>query len=66
MIVFIIIYAIFLCGYFITRVGGNIKHRAINKYILATMYMVYAIVMFHLHDLANIYYLLIVALFLAY
>ena len=66
MIPFIIIYALFLCGYFITRVGGNIKHRAINKYILATMYMVYAIVMFHVHDLPNIYYLAIAALFLAY
>jgi len=66
MIIFIVIYALFLCGYFITRVGGNIKHRAINKYILATMYMVYAIVMFHVHDLPNIYYLLMAALFLAY
>ena len=66
MVIFIVIYALFLCGYFVTRVGGNIKHRAINKYILATMYMVYAIVMFHVHDLPSIYFLLMVALFLAY
>ena len=39
---------------------------AINKYILATMYMVYAIVMFHVHNLPDLYYLLMAALFLAY
>ena len=66
MIPFIIVYALFLCAYFVTRVGDNIKPRAINKFILATMYMVYAIVMFHVHDLANIYYLMVAALFLAY
>lgn len=66
MILFSVIYILFLCCYFVTRVGNNIKHRAINKYILATMYIVYAIVMFHVHDLPNIYYLLMAALFLAY
>ena len=66
MILFIVIYALFLCGYFITRVGDNIKHRTINKYILATMYMVYAIVMFHVQNLPDIYYLMMAALFLAY
>ena len=40
MIVFSVIYALFLCAYFVTRVGDNLKHRAINKTILATMYLV--------------------------
>ena len=40
MIIFSVIYALFLCAYFVTRVGDNIKHRAINKTILATMYLV--------------------------
>ena len=66
MIVFSVIYALFLCAYFVTRVGNNLKYRAINKYILATMYMVYAIVMFHVHNLPDLYYLLMAALFLAY
>ena len=66
MIVFSIIYILFLLFYFVTRVGDNIKYRAINKYILATMYLVYAIVMFHVCDLTGIHYLLMVALFLAY
>ena len=66
MVVFSIIYALFLCAYFITRVGNNIKYRAINKYILATMYMVYAIVMFQLKDLSGYHYVMMAALFLAY
>ena len=67
MIIFSIIYCLFLCGYFVTRVGNNIKARAINKYIMATMYMVYAIVYFQLRfDLASIETILMLALFLAY
>ena len=66
MIVFTVIYALFLCAYFITRVGDNIKYRAINKYILATMYMVYAIVMFQTQTLMLHHYVLMAALFLAY
>ena len=66
MIIFSVIYALFLCAYFVTRVGDNIKHRAINKFILATMYLVYAIVMFHAKDLSGYYYVMMAALFLAY
>lgn len=51
---------------FCSRVCDNIKHRAINKYILATMYLVYAITMFHTQNLAGHYYVLMAALFLAY
>ena len=66
MVIFSVIYALFLCAYFVTRVGDNIKPRAINKFILATMYMVYAIVMFHIKDLSGYHYVLMAALFLAY
>ena len=66
MIIFSVIYALFLCAYFVTRVGNNIKYRAINKYILATMYLVYAIVMFHTQNLSGYHYVLMAALFLAY
>ncbi len=66
MIIFSIIYILFLCAYFVTRVGDNIKHRAINKFILATMYLVYAIVMFHVKGLSGHHYVMMAALFLAY
>ena len=66
MIIFSAIYIIFLFAYFITRVGNNIKHRAINKFILATMYMIYAIVMFHVNNLSGYHYVMMAALFLAY
>lgn len=66
MIIFSIIYVLFLCAYFVTRVGDNIKHRAINKFILATMYLVYAIVMFHVKGLSGHHYVMMAALFLAY
>ena len=66
MIVFSVIYALFLCAYFVTRVGDNIKHRAINKTILATMYLVYAMVMFHVGGFSGYHYVMMAALFLAY
>ena len=66
MIVFSVIYALFLCAYFVTRVGDNIKHRAINKTILATMYLVYAMVMFHIGGFSGYHYVMMAALFLAY
>jgi uncharacterized membrane protein YhhN len=66
MIIFSIIYLLFLCAYFVTRVGDNIKHRAINKTILATMYLVYAIVMFHVGGFSGYHYVMMAALFLAY
>ena len=66
MIIFSIIYILFLCAYFVTRVGDNIKHRAINKTILATMYLVYAIVMFHVGGFSGYHYVMMAALFLAY
>ena len=66
MIVFSVIYALFLCAYFVTRVGDKMKYRAINKTILATMYLVYAIVMFHVNGFSGYHYVMMAALFLAY
>ena len=66
MIVFSVIYLLFLCAYFITRVGDKMKYRAINKVILATMYLVYAIVMFHVGGFSGYHYVMMAALFLAY
>lgn len=66
MIPFIIIYCLFLCCYFVTRVGKNIKYRAINKYIMATMYMIYAVIKFQDFGLQSIEAILMGALFLAF
>ena len=77
MIPFIIIYCLFLIVYFFTRPGNDItdngskKHfwiRAINKYIMATMYMVYAIVVFVIKDFDFLSFNLIflIGLFFAY
>ena len=46
MTLFIVVYLLALCCYFYTRVSDNKKYRAINKYIMATMYLVLAIVTF--------------------
>ena len=66
MTVFSVIYGLFLFTYFITRVGNNLKYRMINKYILATMYLVYAIVMFFINDLSGYHFILLLALLFAY
>ena len=67
MIVFIIIYLAALCCYFYTRTSDNIKHRAINKYFMATMYLVLAIVTFlNKYDFASYQTLLMAALILAW
>ena len=66
MVVFSVIYILLLFAYFITRVGNNMKYRAVNKYILATMYMVYAIIMFLTRNLSVYHYVLMSALVFAY
>ena len=66
MIIFSIIYLLFLCSYFVTRVGKNKKYRIINKYILASMYLVYAIVMFFIIDLDVYHYIMLMGLFFTY
>lgn len=66
-IIFVVIYLLALCSYFITRPSGNIKARAINKYIMATMYLVYAIIRFTQNYETNSFHVVIMAaLFLAY
>ena len=63
MTVFIVIYLLALCCYFKTRTSGNIKARAINKYLMATMYLVFAIVVFFKrYDFASYQTLLMAAL----
>ena len=46
MVIFIAVYLIALCCYFRTRTSDNKTARAVNKYIMATMYLVLAIVTF--------------------
>lgn len=77
MIPFIIIYCLFLVVYFFTRPGHDIadkttkKHlwiRAINKYIMATMYLVYAIVTYIVkgYQFVSADLIFLIALFFAY
>ena len=77
MIPFIIVYCLFLVVYFFTRPGNDIADkggkkqlwiRAINKYIMATMYMVYAIVVFITKDFEflSFHLIFLIALFYAY
>ena len=67
MIIFIAVYLIALCCYFKTRTSGNIRHRAINKYFMATMYLVLAFVtFFNKYEFASYQLLLMAALILAW
>ncbi len=65
-IVFIVVYAAALFAYFVTRVGKKLLPRAINKTILALMYLVFAIVVFQRNGFGGHYYVLMAALFLAF
>lgn len=65
--VFIAIYLIALCCYFKTRTSDNKKARAINKYIMATMYLVFAtVIFFRRYEFASYQTLLMAALILAW
>ena len=77
MIAFIIIYCLFLVLYFFTRPGHDIADkttkkdlwiRAINKYIMATMYLVYAIVTYVVkgYQFVSADLIFLIALFFAY
>lgn len=67
MYVFIAVYLAALCCYFKTRTSDNIKYRAINKYFMATMYLVFAIVtFFNRYEFASYQTLLMAALILAW
>ena len=65
--VFIAVYLIALCCYFKTRTSENKKARAINKYFMATMYLVFAIVIFfRRYEFASYQTILMAALILAW
>lgn len=67
MIVFIVIYLIALFCYFFTRTSETKKYRAVNKYLMATMYLVYAI--YHIarrQPFASYHTMLILALIMAW
>lgn len=67
MTVFIIIYLIALCFYFHTRTSENIMHRAVNKYIMATMYLGLAVyTFFRRYEFVSYQTLLIAALIFAW
>ncbi len=67
MVVFIAVYLMALCCYFHTRTSDRIKYRAINKYFMATMYLVLAIVtFFNKYEFASYQTLLMAALILAW
>ena len=67
MIVFIAVYLIALCCYFRTRTSGNKKHRVINKYIMASMYLILAVVTFvSKYEFASYQTLLMAALIFAW
>ena len=67
MIIFIVIYLLALCCYFHTRFMEDKKYRVINKYFMATMYLVLALItFFRKYSLASYQSLYIVAVILAY
>lgn len=66
-IIFIICYYLVLLLYFYTETSGNMKLRAPNKILMATMFFVWAIFQFEMnYGLLTIQSFLLVALFLAY
>lgn len=66
-IVFIVVYLIALCCYFYTRTSDNKKARQINKYIMATMYLIFACVVFlKYYPFVSFQTMLIAALILAW
>lgn len=67
MTLFIVVYLLALCCYFYTRTSGKKKLRAANKFIMATMYLVFAFVTFHRrYELVSHETILLLALFLAW
>ena len=67
MTLFVVIYLLALCCYFYTRTSGKKLYRALNKYLMATMYLVLAIVVFfRKYTFASYQLLLMAALILAW
>ena len=67
MTLFIILYLLTLCCYLYTRTSDSKKYRTVNKYIMATMYLVFAFVTFHRrYALVSHETILLIALFFAW
>jgi len=66
MTLFIIAYLAVLCLYFFTETSGKLAWRAPNKIVLASMFLVYAIVQFQHYELLSYHLILMAALFLAW
>lgn len=67
LMIFIAVYLVLLICYFFTRTSDNIKYRAINKFLMATMYLVLAfVVFFRNYDFVSYQTLLMAALILAW
>jgi len=64
---FIAVYATSLCSYFFTETSENFRARAVNKILLSTLFLSYAVAAFVLHYAFRSYHLvLLVAVFLAW
>ena len=66
MTLFIIAYVAVLCLYFCTETSGKLSWRAPNKIVLASMFLIYAIVQFQNYEFLSYHLLLMAALFLAW
>ena len=67
MTIFVIVYLLALICYLLTRVAENRLLRIINKYLMATMYFVLAIIVFFKrYELISINTILLIALLFAY
>lgn len=66
MIWFIVAYAVLLFTYFITETSGKMYLRAPNKIILASMFLIFAIIQFQKYQFLSYHLILMVALFLAW
>ena len=66
-ILFIIAYLITLFCYFFSETSGNHKRRAINKIIMATMFLVFGIIQYFLHyEIFSVHLLLLFAIVFAF
>lgn len=66
-ILFIISYLITLFCYFFSETSGNLKRRSINKIIMASMFLVFAIVVYLLkYDFFSYHLILLLAIIFAY
>lgn len=66
MTLFIVAYLAVLCLYFVTETSGKLSLRAPNKIVLASMFLIYAIVQFQHYDFLSYHIILMAALFLAW